>query len=130
MSCSKEEIERKRLAAIRKRQEKILSQSNHNNDSIANTFLPLKSSVGIVKSSLGGRTGFQPYAKPDSSKRSNGNSSIPITSVVTGFTYLISEDRFEVNPSEFCTPLINIFKTIHSKSYGKFYCLKSKKSKK
>lgn len=125
MSCSKEEIERKRLAAIRKRQEKILSQSNLINDSIANTFLPLKSSVGIVKSS----PGFQPYAKPDSSKRSNGNSSIPITSVVTGTTYLISEDRFEVNPSEFCTPLINIFKTIHSKSYGKFYCQKSKKVK-
>ncbi|CAH2093175.1 unnamed protein product [Euphydryas editha] len=116
MACSKEEIERKRLAAIRKRQEKISSQLKHK-DSIANAFSALKPIAEIVKPSAGSSLGFQPYAKPDSSKGPIGNSSMPITRVVTGTTYLISEDRFEVNPSEFSTPLINIFKTIPSKSY-------------
>ncbi|XP_046969664.1 SWI/SNF-related matrix-associated actin-dependent regulator of chromatin subfamily A-like protein 1 [Vanessa cardui] len=129
MACTKEEIERKRLAALQKRQEKLINQqcvqNNFNKQNPSNTFSPIKSfgagsvkpSAGPVKPSAGSHIGFHPYGKPESSKRFTENAFIPSTKVVTGTVYLISEDRFEVNPSEFSAPLINIFKTIPSKTY-------------
>ncbi|XP_050347742.1 SWI/SNF-related matrix-associated actin-dependent regulator of chromatin subfamily A-like protein 1 [Nymphalis io] len=121
MACSKEEIERKRLAALQKRQEKLNNQqclqNNYNKQSPSNTFSPINSSAGSVKPRAGSHIGFHPYGKPDNTKGLAENACIPITKVVTGTVYLISEDRFEVNPSEFSAPLINIFKTIPSKSY-------------
>ncbi|XP_047535168.1 SWI/SNF-related matrix-associated actin-dependent regulator of chromatin subfamily A-like protein 1 [Vanessa atalanta] len=113
MACTKEEIERKRLAALQKRQEKL----NNKQCLRMNTFSPINSSAGPVKSSAASSIGFHPYGKPENSKSFAENASIPSTKVVTGTVYLISEDRFEVNPSEFSAPLINIFKTIPSKTY-------------
>ncbi|KAI5637782.1 hepA-related protein (HARP) domain-containing protein [Phthorimaea operculella] len=126
MSCSIEEIEKKRLAALQKRQSKVIQQNN------TATSSPVKfqafsspspsgptnqrSSVGPIKSfTNSSNKSYHPYAKPQNNGFS-GNT-VPVTKVVSGTIYLVSEDRFEVNPSEFCTPLINIFKTIPSRSY-------------
>ncbi|XP_063386918.1 SWI/SNF-related matrix-associated actin-dependent regulator of chromatin subfamily A-like protein 1 [Cydia fagiglandana] len=118
MACTKEEIERKRLAALQKRQNKAQDQnksivSSPSPISTPSPRTPLRQSwAGPVRNSgnfgNGNRT-FHPYAKPESS--------VPVTKVVSGTVYLISEERFEVNPSEFCPPLINVFKSIPSKSY-------------
>ncbi|XP_049876323.1 SWI/SNF-related matrix-associated actin-dependent regulator of chromatin subfamily A-like protein 1 [Pectinophora gossypiella] len=128
MSCTKEEIERKRLAALQRRQSRMGQPNNPSHfsspvkyNSVASSASPTvpydqKSSVGPVKSfNSSGSTKFSPYAKPQKSGLNESN--VPVTKPVSGTIYLISEDRFEVNPSEFCTPLINIFKTIPSKSY-------------
>ncbi|XP_052755113.1 SWI/SNF-related matrix-associated actin-dependent regulator of chromatin subfamily A-like protein 1 [Galleria mellonella] len=123
MTCTKEEIERKRLAALQKRQNKICDQ---NLSPINTTIKPVGSprnstllSPGPIKGLYNGNQSrnFHPYAKPGSSLSTLPESNVPVGKVVTGTVYLISENRFEVNPSEFCTPLINIFKTIPSKSY-------------
>lgn len=122
MSCSKEEIERKRLAALQKRQN-LLSNSN------SAQYTPPKSNPQIgspqPSSSNGGYRTFSnnpnrshPYNKPLASRSSIENH-VPVDKVVSGTVYLISEDRFEVNPSEFCAPLINIFKSLPSKNFGK-----------
>ncbi|XP_061718834.1 SWI/SNF-related matrix-associated actin-dependent regulator of chromatin subfamily A-like protein 1 isoform X2 [Cydia pomonella] len=123
MACTKEEIERKRLAALQKRQNKAQDQnksfvSSPSPISTPSPRTPLRQPwAGPVRNSgnfANGNRSFHPYAKPESS---GSETSVPVTKVVSGTVYLISEDRFEVNPSEFCPPLINVFKTIPSKSY-------------
>lgn len=122
MACTKEEIEKKRLAALQKRQSKLMYQNNAlcsplklNSEasggpsvSFNQQFTPSR-----VKNFNYARKTFHPYARPEN------NTSTPVSKVVSGSVYLISDSRFEVNPSEFCTPLINIFKAIPSKNYGK-----------
>ncbi|XP_013148259.1 PREDICTED: SWI/SNF-related matrix-associated actin-dependent regulator of chromatin subfamily A-like protein 1 isoform X2 [Papilio polytes] len=111
MSCSKEEIERKRLAAIQKRQLKLSSPSSPlGNISISNT---TQNSPSFTSQNITGRKLYHPYKKPEINETEN----IPVTKVISGTIYLISEGRFEVNPSEFCVPLINIFKSLPSKCY-------------
>lgn len=128
MSCTKEEIERKRLAALQRRQ----SKSGESN--AAQTFSPAKpasstpssyvssygqSNAGPIKTFNGNVSkSFHPYAKPENHQRMENM--VPVTKIVTGSVYLVSEERFEVNPSEFCAPLINIFKTIPSKNFGEY----------
>lgn len=115
MACTKEEIERKRLAALQKRKDKLAG-------GIEIRTTPLKvfnskaelSKLGIVKSFQLSSNRNQPYVKPIACKIEN---SVPIDKVVTGTVYLISEDKFEVNPSEFCKPLIDVFKTLPTKGY-------------
>ncbi|KAJ8715243.1 hypothetical protein PYW08_005224 [Mythimna loreyi] len=121
MSCSKEEIERKRLAALQKRQN-LLSNSNFNQSS-PNKPYANQSGTPTASSSNGGYKSFtpnsnrsHPYAQARTSRCSEENH-VPVGKVVSGTVYLISEDRFEVNPSEFCSPLINIFKSLPSKSF-------------
>lgn len=110
--CSREEIERKRLAALQKRQNKFVISNNNGETSPGHSHAgPIRNIPGIFHKS------FQPYPKSSPSKQPDV--SVPITKVVSGTVYLISEDRFEVNPSEFCIPLINIFKSIPTRSYGK-----------
>lgn len=125
MSCTKEEIERKRLAALQKRQSKISPQNASLNNSpikfgsYSTAETPGPSNHGPVKTFPNNNSKtYHPYAKPMSGIN-QGESSVPVGKVVTGTVYLISEDRFEVKPSEFCPPLINVFKSILSKSYGK-----------
>lgn len=131
MSCTKQEIERKRVAAIQKRQSKIsnslpqrnIPQSSNNfSPSKSNIFnpLPSSSSAGPNKPiSLNQQRQFHPYQKPEVNSKAD-NSIVINAKVISGTVYLISEERFEVNPSEFCVPLINIFKTIPSRSYGNY----------
>ncbi|CAB3234365.1 unnamed protein product [Arctia plantaginis] len=119
MACTKEEIERKRLAALQKRQNKLLG----NNETSKNS--PIKYSPSSPRSFE--QTKFEPpksfqlnsnrshpYTKPIASGSENN---VPIGKVVSGSVYLISDERFEVNPSEFCTPLINVFKSMPSKTF-------------
>ncbi|KAH9640292.1 hypothetical protein HF086_001644 [Spodoptera exigua] len=117
MSCSKEEIERKRLAALQKRQNLLANRNTPVKTNPAQGGSPLPSSSNSVfKSFASSLNRSHPYAKPKGPEGVQENK-VPIGKVVTGTVYLISEDRFEVNPSEFCTPLINIFKSLPSKSY-------------
>lgn len=110
MSCTKEEIERKRLAAMLKRKNKSNSPFKLKNTENSPT---TQCKVGPVKSLLtAASTTAHPYARHE---REN---TVPIGKVVSGTICLISEERFEVNPSEFCTPLINVFKSIPSRNYG------------
>lgn len=104
MLCSKEEIEKKRLSALHKRQNKISNTSPSPHNKFNNKTCPLRENL---QKNL-------PYLTPRSDQT---NQNVPVTKVVTGNVYLISEDRFEVNPSEFCAPLVNIFKTIPSRIY-------------
>lgn len=164
MTCTKEEIERKRLAALEKRQNKL------SKNPVEKSFLSENSNFGPVRSNSENRAvGFHPYANrgnshtaenvlPTFTKSSpvtcnrNQNNLNPTTGKLLGqFTdqpnsdsnktlnsntiklgqtlsqsqgvnvkvYLISEHRFEVSLSEFCIPLINIFKTIPSGTFGK-----------
>ncbi|KOB57038.1 Uncharacterized protein OBRU01_25774, partial [Operophtera brumata] len=127
MSCSSEEIERKRLAALQKRQSKISGQNStpqfgspakfYGNQLLdspsTNTSRRLPGPLKTVTSNT--PRGYHPYAKPNSQVELNN---IPVGKVVCGTVYLVSEERFEVNPSEFCTPLINIFKNSKSKLWN------------
>lgn len=126
MSCTKEEIERKRLAALQKRKSKSCQNAaqfspphKFNSPTPGYSSAPCNqpSRAGPVRSLINnGTKTFHPYSKPEV----NFDNNVPVNKVVSGTVYLISEDRFEVNPSEFCTPLINIFKTIPSRNYGKY----------
>ncbi|XP_048482179.1 SWI/SNF-related matrix-associated actin-dependent regulator of chromatin subfamily A-like protein 1 [Plutella xylostella] len=107
MSCTKEEIERKRLAALQRR------QNNNKNSPLKPA--PLQSTFSPSHSTkTSSNRSYHPYAKPAATLI---ESSVPPGKVVSGTIYLISEDRFEVNPSEFCAPLINVFKSLPSKNY-------------
>lgn len=121
MSCSKQEIERKRLEALQRRQNKLsstitsssqCSSSNGYSQKITET----NSKIGPIKFVNNVSTAYHPYSRQTPSQVPSSHNK-----VVSGTVYLISEERFEINPSEFCIPLINIFKTISSRSYGKFY---------
>lgn len=155
MACTKEEIERKRLAALQKRQIRVVNNPDR-------TSLSGDSNVGPIKNQYVSHVSFHPYAKnvkndsnvspssniatgkfyniqnkPNLSTKTNsqqnnennssGSSSqfsqpiLNLGQVVTAKAYLISEHRFEVSISEFCMPLINIFKSISSGQYGKIY---------
>lgn len=119
MLCTKEEIERKRLAALQKRQIKTIHNNTLSPDRhksiITNNFESpsvSQSKHGPVKNSPNtAHQTYHPYT------RCVQESAVPVGKVVSGKVYLISQERFEVNPSEFCTPLINIFKSIPSKNY-------------
>ncbi|XP_038222560.1 SWI/SNF-related matrix-associated actin-dependent regulator of chromatin subfamily A-like protein 1 [Zerene cesonia] len=113
MACSKEEIERKRLAALEKIKNKLSQSAQQNvNKSPGPSYT---NNFSRYPRDISNSNAFHPYTRND--KNNSVESYVPVTKVVSGTVYLISEDRFEVNPSEFCTPLINIFKTIPSKSY-------------
>ncbi|CAH0755971.1 unnamed protein product [Diatraea saccharalis] len=118
MSCTKEEIEKKRLAALQKRQSKLQPQPNTLFKTTVHETSPASTS-GIFKSiTANNNKTFHPYAKQKAENNiQTQNTFVPTGKVISGTVYLISEDRFEVNPSEFCSPLINIFKRIPSKNY-------------
>lgn len=128
MACTKEEIEKKRLAALLKRQSKLTNQNNASNSFPVklNSEASGRPSVSFYEQSTPGRVqnynynarkALHPYAKPECN--TSMHNQMPISKVVCGTIYLISDNRFEVNPSEYCTPLINIFKSIPSRNYGK-----------
>ncbi|CAF4878713.1 unnamed protein product [Pieris macdunnoughi] len=110
MACSKEEIERKRLAAL----QKIKNRTQfYQTKSSPGTSTSQNSGYGPLKE-FSSNHSFHPYAKKENSI---SETFVPVTKVVSGALSLVSEDRFEVNPSEFCPPLINIFNSIPSKNY-------------
>ncbi|XP_063829169.1 SWI/SNF-related matrix-associated actin-dependent regulator of chromatin subfamily A-like protein 1 [Ostrinia nubilalis] len=119
MTCTKEEIERKRLAALQKRQNKLMNVTPNKSAALlaSNSFGTPKSSGSPRNNAYNSNASFHPYARVSNSSNSQAENSVPVGKIVNGTIYLISETRFEVNPSEFCVPLINIFKTIPSRSY-------------
>lgn len=128
MACTKEEIEKKRLAAKQKLLSKLANQNNALNCSAVklNSEASGIPSVSYYQLSTPGRVKncnynatktFHPYVKPE--YKTSMYNTTPTSKVVSGTIYLISDNRFEVNPSEFCTPLINLFKSVPSRNYGK-----------
>ncbi|XP_032518835.2 SWI/SNF-related matrix-associated actin-dependent regulator of chromatin subfamily A-like protein 1 [Danaus plexippus] len=113
MECTKEQIEQKRLAALQKRLAKNNNHVPHAPQCPKPSDQPEHLKQGQSKNNSAHT--FHPYSRPNSSKQFT--TAVPVSNVVTGSVYLISEDRFEVNMSEFCPPLINIFKTLRSRSY-------------
>ncbi|CAH4029910.1 unnamed protein product [Pieris brassicae] len=111
MACTKEEIERKRLAALQKIKNRTQS---YQNKATPGTSTSQHSVYGPLKECSSNHS-FHPYLKKENSVPVD--TFVPVTKVVSGALSLVSEDRFEVNPSEFCSPLINIFKSIPSKNY-------------
>ena len=150
MTCTKEEIERKRLAAVQKRQISLIKTP----DGVSS--FSLDSKIGPVKKqNIGTHASFHPYTKNIKNDNISSSSKIgskkfnnsknykkqenaehnssessrewnhlfqsnqSLSQVVNVKAYLISENRFEVSISEFCMPLINIFKSMPSGHYGK-----------
>lgn len=115
MAYSKQEIENKRLAALEKiRSRTSLHLSTSDNDSFPNNIKT--DGVGPLLPNNRHKPKFQPYER--SSSHGSLSPSIQSHKVISGTMYLISENRFEVKPSDFSEQLINIFKTIPSKIYG------------
>lgn len=126
---SKQEIENKRLAALEKIRAKNSSQLNnsfgHSQCFESANHNKHKGGVGPLHQNNGRNPKFQPYSRNStvgiSSTPPSLPASPPIHKVVSGTIYLITEDRFEVKPSDFSEQMINIFKTIPSRSYGISY---------
>lgn len=128
MACTKEEIEKKRLAAKQKLLSKLANQNNASNcspvklNSVASgipsvSYYQQSTPSRVKNCNYNASTTLHPYFKPE--YKTSMYNTMPISKVVSGTIYLTSDNRFEVNPSEFCTPLINIFKSITSRNYGK-----------
>lgn len=127
IKCTPEQIEEKRRLA----QQKLLAKKNVQNGSpvAQNSCNILSSDYNVVHatsdifnqhSSTTATQGspkhfnFKPYEKPKQSlpfKEKN--------SVVTGSCYLVSEDRFAIDLSEYSSLAISVFKTIPTRSYSK-----------
>lgn len=121
MQCTPEQIEQKRREA----QQKLAAKNKSPLLPPANLTSNVKPSVEPVVRDIFNRNGgtnqspksfkFKPYERPKTvlpfySKKE------PITATV----YLISEDRFAVDISEFSAAAVEIFKSIPSRSYSTF----------
>lgn len=115
MQCTPEQIEQKkreaqqRLAA--KNKSPLPSTSKSNQPVVQNAF-------NRNDSSNSKSFKFKPYDRPKAVLPFY-NKKEPIT----GSVYLICEDRFAVDLSEFNAPAVEIFKSIPSKSYSMYHVL-------
>lgn len=120
MQCTPEQIEQKRREA----QQKLAAKSKSPLLS-TNLTSKLNPSVQPVVRDIFNRNGgnsqspksfkFKPYERP--------KQVLPFYSKkepITGTAYLVSEDRFAVDLSEFSAPAVEIFKSIPTRSYSKF----------
>lgn len=128
MECTPAEIaEKKRIAlerlrakkeAMAKAKESLSSKSNEK-ESVA-----LSTSTRVLTNPYqNARILAHPYASKGSSASNVNNKTekvVPIPcKAVTCTCYMISQSRFEVNPSAFNNKLIDVFRTIPSRGYGK-----------
>lgn len=124
MSCSKEDIETKRLAALERKRLRT-NLKLHDGDASMYRNSPQAVNSNISSQYNVPKQRFEPYKNVAKDTRPlNSSFSLP-TKVVSGTAYLISENRFEVKPSHFSEQLINVFKSIKSRIYGEslyLYC--------
>lgn len=124
MECTAEEIAEKRRIALErlKAKKEALAKAREpltkTNDSTA-LATSKKISTNPYQST---RTVSHPYANkmPSTSTTTakvEPSATIPVK-VISCSCYMVSDNRFEVSPSGFSNQLINVFKTIPSRSYG------------
>lgn len=125
MECTPEEIaEKKRIALERlKAKKEAIAKSKASSAPQPNPKDPLSTSTKVPTNPYqNARSLSHPYAnRMPSSNNVNvkKQQTAPIPSKVISCTcYMISHNRFEVQPSAFSSPLINAFKTIPSRNYG------------
>lgn len=120
MQCTAEQIEEKRKLA----QQRLAAKKSKSPLLSAQLTSNLKPSVQRVAKDIFSRNGsssspspkhfkFKPYEKPKNALPFY-NKKEPIASSF----YLISEDRFAADLSEFSAPALEIFKTIPTRSYS------------
>lgn len=114
MQCTKEEIERKKREA----QQKLAARNKNLLPPIltSNSNSPVKHVFNTNHSSSPKNFKFKPYEKTKTTS-SFYNQKQPIR----GTVYLISEDRFAVDLSEFSAPAVEIYKCIPSRSYSTYF---------
>lgn len=123
MQCTSEQIEEKRRQAQQKLAAKnskspippphLTSNSNfHVQPAVKNIFSRDRGGSPNSKNFK-----FKPYEKPKNVLQFY-NKKEPIT----GSVYLVSEERFAVDISEFSVPVVEVFKAIPSRSYSGCLC--------
>lgn len=108
--CSPEEIEKKRLLALQKRQQAQLKAQSTPNNSSTQQQSKLNDNKNIMRQNKSNNR-FNPIEP-----RNFFNQTLS----VTGKCYMISNDRFALETSSFVPEIIEIFKTVPSRIYGKY----------
>ncbi|KAG4066477.1 hypothetical protein HA402_007113 [Bradysia odoriphaga] len=121
MECTAEEIaEKRRIALERLKAKKEALAKARESVTKPNESMALATSKKISTNPYQStRTMSHPYANKMPSTTTTAakvNQPAPVK-VISCSCYMVSESRFEVNPSGFSNQLINIFKTIPSRSY-------------
>lgn len=125
MECTPAEIaEKKRIALERLKAKKeamakareSLSLKSNEKESWA-----LSTSTKVLTNHQNARILAHPYASKASSTNNfnNKNEQVVSSKVISCSCCMISQNRFEVNPSAFNNKLIDVFRTIPSKGYGR-----------
>lgn len=123
MECTAEEIAEKRRIALErlKARKEAMVKAKEPLTLKANDSMALGTSKKISTNPYQStRTTSHPYANKmpaTTAAKVERTASTPVKVISCG-CYMVSENRFEVNPSGFHTQLINVFKTIPSRSYG------------
>lgn len=122
MECTAEEIAEKRRIALErlKAKKEALAKANESLTKTNNSVVLATSKKISTNPYQSTRTASHPYANKvptTSTTAAKQPTSIPVN-VISCSCYMISDSRFEVNNSGFSSQLINIFKTIPSRSYG------------
>lgn len=108
--CSSEEIERKRLLALQRREQaQLKAQNNISRNSPIHQQMKHKHNTSIVRQNKASNR-FNPI-EPRKFFSS-------LSATVTGKCYMISDDRFALETSLFVPKIIETFKTIPSRLYG------------
>lgn len=121
--CTPEEIERKRLLALQRRQQAQLKAQIMPKDSPTQLKAQItpKASPAYQQSKLNNSRNVARQNK--SNNRFNPiepRNFFSSTSIVTGKCYMISDDRFALETSSFVPAIIEIFKTIPNRIYGNY----------
>lgn len=137
MECTPEQIAEKRRIALERlkvKKEAIAKAREQSSTNTANSNTNVKASVALGTSNKITTSPYQnsrniahPYASkmsPTNATNILNNKKEPVVSssllakVISCSCYMISESRFEVNPSAYHNKLIDVFRTIPSRGYG------------
>lgn len=121
MECTPEEIAEKRRVALERLKAKKEAMAKAKE--LSSNTTGKASTASVVSTTIptysyqNARNVSHPYANKMSPKNAVNNKQE--FKVISCSCYMISESRFEVNPSGFSNKLIDVFRTIPSKGYGK-----------
>lgn len=122
-TCTPEEIEKKRLLALQRRQQSQLKAQSTPTSSQIHQQSKLNDNENIAQQNKTNLNDNENIARQN--KTNNRFNPIeprrffnPMLSV-TGKCYMISDDRFALELSAFVPEIIDIFKTVPSRIYGK-----------
>jgi len=106
--CTPEEIEKKRLLALQRRQQAQSKAQIMSTNSPVNQQSKLNESRNVMRQNKSNNR-FNPIEPRNF-----------FSQTVTGKCYMISEDRFALETSSFVPAIIELFKTIPSRIYGNY----------